>query len=282
MDTEPSGLVAVCAASGALGRLVVDRLLDRLPAEQIAVVVRRPAAVADLAARGVQVRHGDYDRPESLVKAFDAAARLLLISSPELDPGRRVSQHLGAVEAARSAGVGALAYTSVLGADVSDAGVAAAHHATEKAILASGLPYTMLRHPFYSEAFLAPQALRAAVTAGELADPTAGRGINTAFRADLAGAAVQVLTGSGHAGRGYDLTGPPWTYPELAATLTRVSGVPVACRPQPQEIPGPMGWLYAQARAGTLERQTDDLAHLLGHPATTVEQAVTAALTATA
>ncbi|MEV8639291.1 NAD(P)H-binding protein [Streptosporangium sp. NPDC051023] len=272
-------MIVISAATGALGRLTVDHLLTRVPPGEIVAAVRRPSAAADLAARGVGVRHADYDDGESLREAFDGADRLLLISSPELDPARRLSQHLTAVEAAVSAGVGALAYTSFLGADTSGEGVTEAHHATEKAILGSGLPYTILRNPYYSEAFVNP-GLSAAVAAGELRDGTGGRGLNTALKADLAEAAANALTGDGHLGRGYDLTGPLWTYPQLARTLAQASGVPVAYREGPDEATGPMRWLNAQVRAGALERQSDDLQRLLGRPPVSLARAVEAALRA--
>ncbi|MDP9868050.1 MULTISPECIES: NAD(P)H-binding protein [Streptosporangium] len=270
-------MIVISAASGMLGRLVIDRLLTQVPAGEVVAVVRTPAAAADLAARGIQVRHGDYDDPAGLREAFGGARRLLLISSPELDPARRLAQHLAAVDAARAAGVGALAYTSFLGAGTDGTGVTEAHHATERAILGSGLPYTMLRHPYYSEAFL-NSGLRAAVASGELTDSTGGRALNTASRADLAEAAANVLTGEGHLGRGYDFTGPLWTYPQLAQVLGQVSGVPVAYREVPDGASGALRWLNGQVRAGALETQTEDLQRVLGHPATSLRQAVTAVL----
>ncbi|TYB69866.1 NAD(P)H-binding protein [Nonomuraea sp. PA05] len=244
-------MIAVSAASGALGRLVIDRLRTR--AEVVAVVrdpVRAPA--------GVQARRGDYDDPASLRTAFEGVERLLLISSPELDTPRRIAQHQAAVTAAADAGVAAIAFTSFLDADTAPTGLTEAYHATEQAILATGLPYTFLRHPFYSDAFL-PR-----VTGGELTSGTAGRGLNTAFRSDLAEAAANVLTGETPLGRAYDLTGPLWTHPEVAEALG------VTYREVPDSGRGPMSWINGLIRAGALERQTSDLEHLLGRPAETV------------
>ncbi len=271
-------MIIVAAASGALGRLVVEQLRTHHPDEPVAAAVRDPARCADLTARGVDVRHGDYDDPASLRAAFRGADRLLLISSPTLDTAHRTRQHLAAIEAARAGGVHAVAYTSFLGADRAEeasGGMNAAHHATERAILDSGLAYTLLRHPFYTDAFI-NAGLHVAVESGKLLSGTGGRGLNTAPRSDLAAAAATVLTSDTHLGHAYDLTGPLWTYPQLAATLTDLTGRPV------EHVDGtvdtPIGFLMQLARAGMLERQTTDLEHLLGRPPTTLHQAVTAAL----
>ncbi|MFJ4152763.1 NAD(P)H-binding protein [Streptomyces galbus] len=271
-------MIVVSAASGAFGRLVIERLLERCPAESVTAAVRDPGKAADLAARGVMIFTGDYDAPKTLRTAFEGADRLLLISSPELDPARRTAQHRAAIDAARDAGVGSIVYTSFLGAGTQADGVTAAHHATERHLAASGLSHTLLRHPFYSEAFLNP-GLCDAVASGELADGTGGRGINTALRRDLAEAAARVLAEDGHLGRAYDFTGSLWTYEDLADSLSRLSGRPVVRRDRPDRAPGAQGWLEEQICSGALEQQTDDLPQVLGRPATTLDEAVAAVLT---
>ncbi|MFG2437667.1 NAD(P)H-binding protein [Streptomyces sp. NPDC048508] len=272
-------MIVVSAASGAFGRLVIDRLLERCPAGRVTAAVREPGKAADLAARGVTVRTCDYDAPRTLRTAFEGAGRLLLISSPELDPARRAAQHRAAVDAAGAVGVGSIIYTSFLGAGTQADGFTAAHHVTERHLEASGLPHTLLRHPFYSEAFLNP-GLRGAVASGELADGTGGRGVNTALRRDLAEAAARVLTEDGHLGCAYDFTGGLWTYEDLADTLSRLGGRPVVRRDRADRAPGAQGWLEERIRSGALERQTDDLPQVLGRPATTLDEAVTAVLAA--
>jgi NAD(P)H dehydrogenase (quinone) len=270
-------MIVVSAASGALGRLVIEQLLTRLPAGQIVAAVRDPSRTASLAALGIDVRHGDYDDPASLRSAFRDVERLLLISSPELAPQRRIQQHLAAIDAAGASGVRTIVYTSFLGADRDGEGLNIAHHATERAIIDSGLGYTILRHPFYSEAFI-NVGLRDAVESGKLISATGGRGLNTALRADLAAAAANVLTDDTHLDRGYDLTGPLWTYPQLAEALTEATGKEVAYHEATGETPGPMGFLMGLARSGALERQTDDLHRVLGHPPASLRQTVANAL----
>lgn len=142
-------MIVVTGATGKLGRLVVDALLHRVPEAELAVAVRTPSKAADLSARGVQVRHADYDRPETLSGAFKPGEKVLLISANEV--GKRAAQHLRVIEAARAASVGLLAYTSLLRADRSTLILAEEHRTTEEAIRASGLPYVLLRNGWYLE-----------------------------------------------------------------------------------------------------------------------------------
>ncbi|MEV4534605.1 NAD(P)H-binding protein [Asanoa sp. NPDC049518] len=265
------GMIVVCAASGALGRLVVAELVAR--GERVVAAVRDPNRAADL--EGAEVRHGDYDEPASLRSALAGAERVLLISSPELATDRRVAQHRAVIDAAVANGAGAVAYTSFLGADRGGDALNAAHHETERALLASGLGHVVLRHPFYTDAFVNAR-LREAVESGVLVSATGGRGLNTALRADLAEVAANVLTSDTHLGRAYDLTGPVWTYPQLAAALGEVSGKAVEHRDE--TVPGPMGFLMGLARAGALERQTDDLRRVLGRDPATLRDVVERAL----
>jgi NAD(P)H dehydrogenase (quinone) len=267
-------MIVVSAATGEFGRLVIGRLLDRVPAGEVAVAVRNPAKADHLAAQGVVVRYGDYDDPASLRAAFDGADRLLFISSPTLE--NRVPQHRGVITAARDARVGSIVYTSGLGADVVDEGLLGDHHATEQAILDSGVAYTFLRHPIYTEMFV-DAGLHAAIEAGELTSSTRGRGMNTATRADLAEAAAVVLTGPDQAGNAYNFTGPLWTYPQLAAALSDISGRTVAYR-EVDHDEGPMEWFGPVIRSGGFEVQTGDLEHLLGRPASSLEDVVAAVL----
>jgi len=118
-------MIVITGASGQLGRLVIEALLKKLPSHEIVAAVRNPEKVADLAARGIQVRQADYDQPDSLVTAFEGADKLLLISASEV--GRRVPQHRAVINAAKTAGVGLLAYTSLLHADTSPLPLATEH-----------------------------------------------------------------------------------------------------------------------------------------------------------
>src|SRR5262245_14763100 len=121
-------MIIVTGATGHLGRLVLDQLLQKVPASQVVAAARNPDKAADLAARGVQVRRAHYDEPTTLASAFDGADTLLLISGSEV--GQRVRQHQAAVDAAVKVGVKRLAYTSILHADASGISLAVEHLAT--------------------------------------------------------------------------------------------------------------------------------------------------------
>lgn len=140
-------MYAIAGASGQLGRLVIDELLQTIPARDIVALARDPAKIGDLAERGVVVRTADYDRPETLVPALAGISRLLLISGNAV--GMRLAQHRAVIAAAKSAGVGFIVYTSILNADRSTIGLAEEHRQTEAAIRESGLGFALLRNGWY-------------------------------------------------------------------------------------------------------------------------------------
>ncbi|MCR6485189.1 SDR family oxidoreductase [Amycolatopsis sp. OK19-0408] len=278
-------MIVVTGATGRLGRLVVEGLLKRVPPTEVVAAVRDPEKAAGFAARGVQVRHADYDDPASLATAFAGADKVLLISSST--PGQRLAQHEAVVTAAREAGVSHLAYTSVLGADTTKLFVAPDHKATEAVIRASGVPFTFLRNGWYTENYAATVAQ--ALATGSFAG-SAGKGrLGGVPRADFAAAAVEVLTGEGHVGRVYELAGDePWSYPDFAAALAAAAGKPVSYTDLPTAehqralvaagLPEPVAAMLADAdrgiAAGELSSASGDLRKLIGRPTTPLAEAV--------
>jgi NAD(P)H dehydrogenase (quinone) len=283
-------MIVVTAATGHLGRLVVENLLSRgVPAAEIVAGARSPQKAADLAALGVQVREADYTNPGTLAAAFAGATKLLLISSNEI--GQRFDQHRNAVAAAHAAGVGLIAYTGILNADTTGVGLAAEHNATEELIRESGLPFTLLRNGWYLENYDAAigQGLEHGAILGSAGD---GR-LAAATRADFAAAAAAVLTGDGHAGKAYELGGDaPFTMSDLAAEVSRQSGKEVAYRDLPAEeyvkvlvgvgLPEPVAAMLADSdlgiARGDLTTDSGDLRRLIGRPTTSVTDYVATVL----
>lgn len=282
-------MIVITGATGQLGSLVIDTLLKSVPASQIVAAVRTPAKAAALAARGVEVREADYERPETLCTAFAGASKLLLISSSEV--GKRTPQHQAVIEAAKAAGVKLLAYTSILHADTSPLPLAAEHLATEKLIQASGLPAVILRNGWYTENYLAsvPVALQHGALLGSAGD---GR-IASATRADYAAAAAAVLLAEDQAGRIYELAGDAaYTLAELAAAITQATGTAVKYQDLPPAdfrgvlvgagLPEGLATLLAEsdegASRGGLFDDSHQLSTLIGRPTTDLASALQAAL----
>jgi len=282
-------MYAVTGASGQLGRLVIERLLETLPTSQVVAAVRDPGKVRHLAERGVVMREADYTRPETLSAALTGVDKLLLISSTEVSG--RLPLHCAVIEAAHAAGVSLLAYTSMLHADISPARLAVEHLQTEAAIKASGVPAVILRNGWYTENHL--MALPAALEHGAFVGAAKDGRFSSAARADYAAAAAVVLTSERQAGRTYELAADTaFTLADLATEVSRQSGKAVAYNDLPPEayegvlanagIPADLAALLADADVaasrGALFDDGGELSKLIGRPTTSLETLVAAAL----
>ncbi|MEV6803665.1 SDR family oxidoreductase [Streptomyces sp. NPDC051132] len=280
--------IVVTGATGHLGRHVVEQLLEKVPAERITAVVRDEAKAAALAARGVRLAVADYDAPETLEGLFAAGDRVLLISGNEVGENR-VRQHSAVIDAAKAAGVALLAYTSAPG--TLTAALADDHRATEKVLLASGVPYSLLRNGWYHENYT--ENLAPVLEHGAVVQAAGGGRVSSAARADYAAAAVAVLTGEGHENTTYELGGDEaWSFAEYAAELSRQTGREIAYQPVPTEtltgiltgagLPEPLAAVLAGVDAsiekGELVVTSGDLSRLAGRPTTPLADAVRAAL----
>lgn len=280
--------ILVTAATGQLGRLVVESLLARdVEPNQVLATARRPEALADLVDRGVRTAHLDYDDPGSIAAVLDGVERMLLISGPEV--GVRVGQHRAVVDAAARAGVGLLAYTSLLHADTSSILLAPDHRETEAAIRAAGVPFALLRNGWYSDGFRS--RIEQARATGEIVG-SAGEGrVASAARADYAEAAAVVLAGDGHEGAVYELSGDvAWSFPELAEVIGRIVGREVRYRNLSTDehiaaleaagLPAATAQFVAgldgNIRDGALSDTPGDLSRLIGRPTTPIEETLRA------
>ena len=288
-------MLLVTGANGKLGRLIVEELLRRAPQSELAVSVRDPAGAKDLAERGVEVRRGDYDAPETLHQAFQGVDRLLLMPTPTLDPNRRATQHKAAVDAAADAGVGHIVYPSVHAVDKFDMPLLAAHAETERAIQASGVQWTMLRNAIYAEVVAGDVV--AAIHAGELAAPAADAVVAPVLRRDVAVAAAVTLLGTGHQGRVYELTAPDTvSWQQLAQLAGAKAGKTIPYRPisddeamsralqagVPPEHLGIVIGFYGAYRQGWCATPSTDFQTLTGAPAATAIDAIEAIVNGTA
>jgi NAD(P)H dehydrogenase (quinone) len=273
-------MIVVTGASGTLGRAVLERLLDRVPAGQVAASVRDPQQVRDLAQRGVRVRQGNFADPAGLAHAFEGASRVLVVSADSTGE-ETVRRHRAAVEAAVAAGARRVVYTSHMGADpTSPFPPMRDHAATEEFLRDAGVTFTSLRNGFYSSTV--PMLLRGAAESGELRLPEDGP-IAWTTHADLAEAAAVALTDERLDGVTPALTGPAaLDMAEVAAIAARVAGrdirrvvVPDAeyrstllDHGVPEAGADMLVGLFAAARRGDFAPADPTLARLLDRPAT--------------
>ncbi len=228
-------MILVTGASGQLGQIVIEKLSEKIPTNQIAAMVRDAAKAEYLTAQGINVRVGDYHNTESLEAAFQGVEKLLLISSNDFND--RLGQHKKVVDAAVKSGVKHLFYTGVTMNDINSSPLKAFledHYLTENYIKASGLTYTFLENGLYAEVI--PMFLGENITETGVFFPAGDGKVAFAARKDLGEAAANVLLGNGHENQTYRLTGSAsHSFDELAHILSELSGKNVAyISPEPE------------------------------------------------
>lgn len=286
-------MIVVTGATGKLGHAVVEHLLDRVPAEQLAVSVRDPDTAQDLADRGIRVRHGDFADPESLARSLQGASRVLVVSVNSTGPAR-IAMHRTAIEAARDAGAERVFYTSHAGAaPQSPFPPMPDHYATEEILHASGVAGTALRGGFYADS--AVMLLGDAVESGELSAPEDGP-VNWTTHADLSEAiataiadpdlaeATLELTGA----EAIDLAGVAAAAAELTARPIRRVVVPddayrdrMLARGLPPERADMLLGIFQASRQGGFTRIAPTLERLIGRPPTPLRDVLEDAIAGT-
>jgi len=216
------GKIIVSGASGQFGHAAASQLLDM--GEDVIALSRSTDKVADLAARGAEVRAADFDSPDGLEDAMAGGEKLLLISTTMV--GQRPRQHGNAINAAKAAGVKHVVYTSLLG--VRKPGNPSVegfdHIATEELLEDSGLAYTFLRNSLYAEAVATAMANPALIAGSKMENAGNGR-VPIISRDDCVAMAVAVLTQDGHENKAYEVSGPDlWTLPDAMALVSEMTG----------------------------------------------------------
>lgn len=282
-------MIAVTGATGQLGRLVIEQLLNKIPAQRVVAAVRSPAKAEDLTRSGVTVRRADYGQPDTLKAAFIGVERLLLISSNEV--GQRSAQHRAVIEAAKSAGVKLIAYTSLLNLDSSSLQLANEHRDTEAALRASGVPFVILRNGWYTENYAA--SIGPALAHGAFIGAAGAGRIASAPRIDYAHAAAEVLVADNQAGRVYELAGDQsYTLAEFTAEVANRSGKAVdyvnlsqqefAAALKSAGLPAGLAEMLADSDAGAAQGALFDdghaLSHLLGRATGSYQEVIAATL----
>ncbi|MGH8219928.1 MAG: NAD(P)H-binding protein [Steroidobacteraceae bacterium] len=219
--------IAITGASGQYGRKLTELLLARVSPSDLILVTRRPERLRPSSERGIEVRYGDFDRPERMREAFAGVERLLIVSTLAVGPRRR-RQHAAAIDAAAASGVRHIAYTSSTGIHPRTPSLAVQDHVvTEDAIRRTGLAFTFLRDAQYAEV-IATMLAPPAVATGKWSMSTGTGCMAFVAKQDCVASAAAVLTTEGHEGAVYEITGPALcTFAEAAALAAEVSGRPI-------------------------------------------------------
>jgi NAD(P)H dehydrogenase (quinone) len=277
-------MLVVTGATGQLGSLIVDRLLDRVPASSVGVSVRDVDRAAPLAARGVRVRAGDFTDPASLRHAFEGATQVLVVSAAIRGDGASAANR-AAIDAARVVGAGRILYTSHQAASPGSLfPPQTVHAATEAHLARAGVPFVALRNGFYANALSIH--LAAALQTGQIVVPEDGPvswtahddlaevaaiamsdegvldGVTPALTAPVAldlGQVAQILS---------DLTGREITRVTVSDDAWRTAAVERGLPPMVADFS--LG-MFRAARRGEFAVTDPTLERILGRPATTVQ-----------
>ena len=278
--------IGITGATGQLGRLVVEKLKQRVDTGNLVALVRSPDKASDL---NIEARPFDYTKSAALSDSLQDVDHLLLISGSEI--GQRKIQHQNIIEAAQAAGVKWIVYTSLLHADTSSLSLAEEHVETEKMLKESGIPHTILRNGWYTENYTG--SIPAAVAAGAFIGSARDGKISSATRSDFAEAAAVVLVGEGHVGKVYELAGDEaYTLKDLAAEISKQVGKTIPYNNLSEteyadtltSMGLPEGLVKAFASFDTGAAHDDlfndgkVLSQLIGRPTTSLSEAVKAAL----
>ncbi|WP_417425022.1 SDR family oxidoreductase [Hoeflea sp.] len=218
--------IAVTAASGHLGHAIVKALIARDGTDTVIALARTPEKAKDL---GVEVRPGHYDDRAGLERSLRGVDVVLLVSGMS-EPDERIGQHRNVIEAAKSAGVGKIVYTSVQGpADgTSFSPVVKSNRQTEQDVRASDLEWVIGRNGIYIEPDI--DYIESYKAAGEIANCAGDGKCGYTTRAELAYAYAQMLVSDAHNGQTYNLHGESLTQAQLACHLNQAFGTSLVYR----------------------------------------------------
>ncbi|WP_367753194.1 SDR family oxidoreductase [Flavobacterium sp. WC2430] len=279
--------ILVTGATGNFGKTTIDFLLKKgIAASNISALVRDEAKAADLNAKGITLKIGDYDNYESLLAAFQGIDKLLLVSGTDL--ANRSKQQLAAVKAAKEAGVKHILYTSFERKNESDSSpiafLAKSHIDTDTAIKASGMKYTIFRNNLYLDVL--PMFLGEKVLVTGIYFPAGETAAAYVSRNDLAEAVATVLITEGHENKEYGMNNVEnYSMQEIADTLSKITNTSVHyLSPDPKDyeavltqagVPGEyIGMFVGFAEAikqGEFQAESSDLEKLLGRKPITLE-----------
>jgi uncharacterized protein YbjT (DUF2867 family) len=212
-------MILVVGATGTNGREVVRRLVAA--GQRVRAMVRNLSKAADLPSENVELVQGDLESPGSLDAALAGVERAFFVSAVDR---RYIGWFGNLLAAAQRSGSPHIVKFSGMGARTdSPAEILRQHGETDEALIDSGLRYTILRpNSFYQNMLWSAGTIK---DHGVFYLPMGNARQSLVDVRDIAAVSVQALTGTGHEGKTYDITGPEsLSYHEVADKLSAVLG----------------------------------------------------------
>jgi NAD(P)H dehydrogenase (quinone) len=280
-------MILITGATGHFGKATINHLLEKgVPPSEISAFVRDESKAADLRAKGVTIRKGDYNDYASLTAALKGVDKLLLVSGSDIFT--RLAQQENVVKAARETGVKHIVYTSFMRKNETEtspiAFVGKSHIATDKFIKESGIPYTIMLNGLYAD--MLPLFFGEKVLETGIFLPAGDGKAAYATRSDMAEAAANILSGTGHENKEYIITNDVnYSLHETAVILSELTGKNVSyAKPSatlytetltsvgvPAEYVGMFAAFSEAINQGEFETSTTDLAKLIGRKPTSLK-----------
>ncbi|USD61349.1 SDR family oxidoreductase [Vibrio sp. SCSIO 43140] len=223
--------IAVTAASGQLGAAIVKATVEVVSSENVVALARTPSKAEHL---GVEVRPGDYNDRDQLTASLQGIDALLIVSGMDA-PEKRIEQHRNVIEAAKSAGVKKLVYTSVQGAEEGTAfsPVIQSNRQTEQDVRESGLEWVIGRNGIYIEPDI--EYIESYKKLGKIINCAGDGRCGYTTRSELACAYARMLTEDKHNGETYNLHGEALTQYQLADYLNSAFKTTLSYQPMSVE-----------------------------------------------
>lgn len=273
----------ITGATGDLGFKTLTYLQDKVESMHLFALARSEKKAAQLKENGINVRLGDYGDLKTLKQAFKGIDTLFFVSG---NSDNRQAEHQNVIDAAKTAGVSRIVYTSIANLDQSNSLLAPDHRYTEKAIKDSGITHTFLRNNWYLENEAA--VLDAALKNKKLTTTAPNGKVAWALKREYAEAAANALLDA-TLPEIVELSGKPKSYLDLVDALNHNSSAKITIKygndqdfvdsltsnGLPNEVAQFFLAIQKDIENNELNFHSDQFEKLLGHPLTPLSEAVT-------
>ena len=272
--------ILVTGATGNTGSGLVPAL--RRAGADVRAFVRDESKAQPLKDVGAEIVVGDLDQPDTIKPAVEGVDKIYLLT---WNGSTQAQQAENVLKAATRAGKPHIVRHSMWGSENSR--IIKQGDQVEAAIKSSGLPWTILKPTFFMQNTM--MAAPTIASDGMIYFDVGDGKIGMIDVRDIVDVAAAVLTGNGHEGKNYILTGPQAiSFHEVAKTFSTVLGKEVRYISVPHEAAfdsmvsmGMPAWIasgYGELMEGFSHgfagRTTTNVETLTGHPARSFEQFV--------